>query len=243
MRDAVLHDEREMRSSVSVFGTGISTPRILEMEMHFEWMSEGMYEHAKRILDRADKKVCVSSWQDGMIELYILSESQEDGNAVEALTVSRINQHNRTIEGQHPTGVFDFQHVCKYSFCMHRVIQRSEQEKSTSANVCTDGNPLDLKCIGCAGYQHCGICGHIIAATHLYYAHLFLDDPERAPEAPRHARRFNVRYMLSKLYGSTGRRSNHRSTNNRGPLTRDMDLEEGSSDEDQDTNVYRDCWD
>ena len=30
-----------------------------------------------------------------------------------------------------------------------------------------DGNPLQLRCVGCKGYQHSGICSHLLAVNHL----------------------------------------------------------------------------
>ena len=49
-----------------------------------------------------------------------------------------------------------------------------------------DGNPLQLRCVGCKGYQHSGICSHLLAVNHL-------------------EKQFNVRAQLLSIGKSTGR--------------------------------------
>ena len=214
------------------------------MILPLAWISKDSYKHALRILNNATRMVCVKTLTFGEVEVYVLSESQEKGNEMSSVGKgSRVRQYQRTLHGEGASNgrALTWEEARKYSFCMHRVVQRTEEEQCCSCNVCPDGNPLDLKCTGCHYFQQVGVCAHILAATHLYYRNMRFVN---AAELPANSRQYNVRFQSATLYGSTGKRNSHRSTRDKGGLHRDMDNNNGgnSSDEDQDTNVYRNTW-
>ena len=214
------------------------------MKLPLEWISKDSYKHALRILNNATRMVCVKTLTYGEVEVYVLSESQEEGAEITSVGKgARVRQYQRTLRGEGGrTGrALTWDEARKFSFCMHRVVQRTEGEQCCSCNVCPEGNPLDMKCTGCQYFQQVGVCAHILAATHLYYRNMQFKD---AAELPANSRQYNVRFQTAALYGSTGKRNCHRSTRDMGGLHRDMDNNNrgDSSDEDQDTNVYRNTW-
>ena len=236
-----IHRRKETACDLSSKTTGWNTPRQLTLEMPLEWISTESYKHALRLLDKAKRTIALVSLQPGSIEVYVLSESQDPENKLNSVNHdskgTSIRQYQRTLQGETAGfGRFDYKRACKYSFCMHMVKERTEEQQGCSSNVCPDGNPLDLACTGCPAYYQCGVCAHILAVTHLYYGR-WADEDRRS--LPRNANIWNVRYQTATLYGSTGRRVANRSTRDRGARHRDMDTVE---EEENDTNVHRNNW-
>ena len=95
-----------------------------------------------------------------------------------------------------------------------------------------EANPLNLMCLGCIGYHRRGICTHVLAATHIYYAQLRVP-PEEKP------RKHNLKYLCSKLYGKSGRKTNRRPWKAGGGLLRDNDPQ---ADEEDQVNENRNKW-
>ena len=109
------------------------------MILPLAWISKDSYKHALRILNNATRMVCVKTLTFGQVEVYVLSESQEKGNEMSSVGKgSRVRQYQRTLHGEGASNgrALTWEEARKYSFCMHRVVQRTEEEQCCSCNVC-----------------------------------------------------------------------------------------------------------
>lgn len=208
-------------------------PSTLNETCKTEWISSEIYEKANKYITEFDKTVHIKSEDANTLCMYFISRSQmvSEEKHEKKISPRLVRQFEATLAGNVPRGtsISNWQRIVKKSFALAKVYVALDPVRQVLE---CKANPLNLMCLGCIGYHQKGICTHVLAATHIYYAQLRVPEEEKPMQ-------HNLKYMCSKLYGKTGRRPKRRPWNAAGGLQRDNDPH---ADEEDQVNANRHTW-
>ena len=208
-------------------------PSTLNNKCQTEWISADIFERANKYITEFDKTVHIESEELDTLCMYFLSYSQmvEKEDQEKKVTPVLVSQFESTLAGVEPRGVAitNWPRIVKKCFALAKVYVSPDPVRQVLE---CEANPLDLMCLGCIGYHQKGICAHVLAATHIFYAQLRIPNDEKPSQ-------HNLKYLCSKLYGKSGRRPNRRPTNPGGGMQRDNDP---YADEEDQVNDNRNRW-
>lgn len=213
-------------------------PEKMNFKLHLEWISKGTYEGALSYIQKYKKEMHIAESSEEKLQMYFVARGQlftktpMDLAQQKTITAGNVASFEATLEGRLPRGVTlqNFTGLVKAGLGIAKVY--------VSADPCAEvieceANPLNLMCLGCVGYHHKGICSHVLAATHMHFALKKIPAEEKPFQ-------HNLRYMCAKLYGKTGKRSNHRPKNPGGGLQ--VDPDSSADEEDQIAQARYDWW-
>ena len=213
---------------------GSLLPDKLNLTMKAEWIPHESYKNALHYLKHLDWYVHIEDHSAEDLEIYFVSHSQlaKKDNQVRRISQTVVRKFEATLRGEVPRGtnIKNFEKVTLAGLALAKVYV---SEDPIAQCIECEMNLLNLKCLGCLGFQKLGMCSHVLAATHLHYAHL------KIPASQKPAKH-NIYYMLASLYGSRGgKRKAGRPLNMRGGLHREAEL---SDEEDDELSRTRDNW-
>lgn len=208
-------------------------PEKMNFELHESWISKKVYEAALQYVIDRDKLVHVKDDSAEHLVMYFVSKTQFfDDCELTAATDLAVSQFESTLLGEIPRGASgsNLKRVVRMSLGLAKVYVSPQPMAQV---IECKANPLNLMCLGCPGFQGHGICSHVIAATHLYFARLPIPSEQKPYQ-------FNLFYLQAKLYGKTGRRANHRPTLPPGGLHRDNDP--STTNQEDQISTLRHAW-
>ena len=98
---------------------------------------------------------------DGEKIWYVMRKDNESG--YKKIETHLIQMFEAAMQGTMDRRVKDVDHLLDVCRLFHIV----ESPDAMYFPPTCDGNPLQLRCVGCKGYQHSGICSHLLAVNHL----------------------------------------------------------------------------
>jgi hypothetical protein len=174
-------------STEMLFQVGL--PALIEMdavllptELNFGVPSipKAMMQKALWYVEHQSTHILQARNHDGDKIWYVMRKDNDSG--YKKIEKRLIEMYEAAMQGTMDRRVKDLDHLIDICSLMHIV----EPPDAMYFPPPCDGNPLQLTCKGCKGYQHSGICSHLLAVNHM----------EKA---------FNVRAQLLQIGKSKGK--------------------------------------
>jgi hypothetical protein len=155
---------------------------LLPTELNFGVPSipKAMMQKALWYVEHQSTHILQARNHDGDKIWYVMRKDNDSG--YKKIEKRLIEMYEAAMQGTMDRRVKDLDHLIDICSLMHIV----EPPDAMYFPPPCDGNPLQLTCKGCKGYQHSGICSHLLAVNHM----------EKA---------FNVRAQLLQIGKSKGK--------------------------------------
>ena len=140
----------------------------------------GTMKKALWYIEHQETHILEARDNDGEKMWYVLRRDNDSG--YKKIEKRLIEMFEAAMQGEKDRRVKDLDHLLDVCRLFHIV----EQPDALYFPPPCDGNPLQLMCKGCKGYQHSGICSHLLTVNHI-------------------EKQFNVRAQLVTIGKSTGK--------------------------------------
>lgn len=208
-------------------------PEELNAALPRAWIAKEVWEKARSYVKNFQKKMYMKDVSRNNLLIYVASNSKvlERKYILKDVDESAVRRYEATLMGTLPRGVrlenFSKLSSIGLSLCKVYVSKNPEAEV-----IACQANPLNLMCLGCPAFHHRGICAHVLAATHMHYACLQIEEEEKP-------KMYNLYYLCAKLYGETGERKQGRPKKPGSALEKDKEV---NADKEDQLNQFRNNW-